>query len=126
MNLFKYLTAVFPTENNFFKWVVNAGEEVDELRHGYGTVGPGYTAVKSLPELPKNNNLILPEGYDETAEHTSTHIWVLDLQKPKLTFYLVPRFGHIQLPGYKDVYLVSTSDIIMSCSADANKWSKIF
>lgn len=126
MNLFKYLATVFPTENDVFKWASDSREEVEELRHGYVTIAPGYTAVKSLPELPKNNNLILPEGYDETAEHTSTHIWVLDLQKPKLTFYLVPRFGHIQLPGYKDVYLVSTSDIIMSCSADANKWSKIF
>ena len=126
MNLFKYLAAVFPTENNFFKWVANAREEVDELRHGYGTVAPGYTAVKSLPDLPKSNNLILPEGYDKSAELAPTYIWVLDLQKPKLTFYLVPRFVYIQLPGYKDVYLVSTSDIIMSCSADANKWSKIF
>lgn len=126
MNLFKYLTTVFPTENNFFKWVSDAKEEVDELRGGYSTISPGYTAVKSLPQLPKNNNLILPESYDESAECISPHIWVLDLQKPKTTFYLIPKFGHIQLPGYKDVYFVSSSDIIMSCSADADKWSKVF
>lgn len=126
MNLFKYLAAVFSNENNFFKWALNARGEVDELWYGCGTIGSGYTAVKSLPELPKSNNLILPENYDEAAEHGSTHIWVLDLQKSKTTFHLVPRFGHIQLPGYKDVYIVSNSDIIISCSADANKWSKIF
>lgn len=126
MNLFKYLAAVFPTENNFFKWVSDAGEEVVELRSGCGTVGPGYAIVKSLPDIPKNNNLILPESYDDATEIAATHIWVLDLQKPKITFYLIPRFGHIQLPGYKDVYLVSASDVIMSCSADANKWSKFF
>lgn len=120
MNLFKYLAVVFPIENNVFKWASDAREEVEELQHGYGTIAPGYTAVKSLPELPKSNNLILPEGYDESSERAS-HIWVLDLQKPKITFYLIPRFGHIQLPGYKDVYLVSDSDVIMSWSANANK-----
>lgn len=126
MNLFKYLAAVFPTENDVLKWASDAREEIEELRNGYGTVKPGCTVVKSLPDLPKNNNLILPESYDEAAEHASTHIWVLDTQKPKITFYLVPRFGHIQLPGYKDVYLVSAPDVIMSWSVDANKWSNIF
>lgn len=126
MSLFKYLAAVFPTENDVLKWASDAREEVEELRHGYGTIKPGYTVAKSLPDLPKNNNLILPESYDEAAENTSTHIWVLDLQKPKITFYLVPRFGHIHLPGYKDVYIVSASDVTMAWSADTDKWGKFF
>ena len=126
MNLFKYLAAVFSTENNFFKWVSDAKEEVDELQYGYGNISSGYVAVKSLPELPKNNNLILPESYEDAACMSTTHIWVLDLQKSEITFHLIPTFGHIQLPGYSGVFLVRTTDISLSYSTSANKWSKFF
>ena len=114
MNLFKYLATVFPTENSFFKWVSDAGEEVDELQYGYGNISSGYVAVKAIPEPPKNNNLILPENYEAATEMATTHTWVLDLQKSEITFHLIPTFGHIQLPGYSDVFLVRTTDISLS------------
>jgi hypothetical protein len=126
MNLIKQVTKAFPSPDAFFKWIDESIEAVDEIENHDSTLNPNFVIVKPLP-VPVKSNLILPENAD-LEENEYNYIWVLNLQPASESYIpiqLVPKYGsHIRLPGYKDVFLVSEADVVMTHCIDTHKWSK--